>query len=155
MLKLYKRIEADLHYHEAWADGSRVVEHLGKVGERGNTRRHEADPGLSEEENIARVLSEPPAAGFPPVATPESLMIENVVAGMGSADDLEKRHALQARMEETLGWTDGGPCDGGSSGLGTMAARCLVVDFEIARRVVEEDHKLTRFADDARIYKEV
>ena len=43
-------------------------------------------------------------------------------------------------MDEVLGWTGLGHTDGGSIGSGTMEVGCVVVDFEIAKKVIEE-HK--------------
>ena len=63
-------------------------------------------------------------------------------------------HELEDRMNETLGWTGLGNCDGGSIGSGTMEVCCFVVDFKTAKRVIEEDLKNTRFADYSRIYDE-
>jgi len=40
MLKLYKRIDGVLHYHEAWRDAGTVTEHWGMVGEQGESREH-------------------------------------------------------------------------------------------------------------------
>jgi hypothetical protein len=57
-------------------------------------------------------------------------------------------------MNETLGWTGLGNCDGGSIGSGTMEVCCFVVDFKIAKRVVEKDLKNTKFADYSRICDE-
>lgn len=41
------------------------------------------------------------------------LIIEYKIDGWGAKDDLEKRHAVQDRMNELLGWTGVGWCDGG------------------------------------------
>ena len=73
---------------------------------------------------------------------------------MGSMTDLDKRHRLEERMDQTLGWTGLGHCDGGSIGTGTMEVCCLVVDFDIAKRVIEADLKNTEFGDYTRIYRE-
>lgn len=73
---------------------------------------------------------------------------------MGSGADLEKRHRLEERMNGTLGWTGLGHCDGGSIGSGTMEVCCLVVDFDIAKRVIEADLKDTEFSNYTRIYCE-
>jgi hypothetical protein len=59
------------------------------------------------------------------------LLIEYAVEkSFGNAVELEQRHALESRMDQTLGWTGLGACDGGSSGSATMEACCYVVDFE-------------------------
>jgi len=82
------------------------------------------------------------------------LLIEFKIDGMGTKADLEKRHALQSRMDETLGWTGLGHCDGGSSGSGTMEVCCLVVNFDLAKCVIAKDLQGTAFKDFTRIYRE-
>lgn len=57
-------------------------------------------------------------------------------------------------MNETLGWTGLGHCDGGSIGSGTMEICCLVADFEIAKRVIGADLAGTKFADFTQIIQE-
>ncbi|WP_201778926.1 hypothetical protein [Rhodopirellula islandica] len=57
-------------------------------------------------------------------------------------------------MNETLGWTGLGHCDGGSIGSGTMETCCIVVDFEIAKRVIAADLAGTKFADFTQIILE-
>ena len=73
---------------------------------------------------------------------------------MGCGEDVEKRYLLQDRMNETLGWTGLGHCDGGSIGSGTMEVCCYVVDFENAKNVIENDLMGTEFEDYLRIYDE-
>lgn len=81
-------------------------------------------------------------------------MIEYQIDGMGSEGDLSKRHQVEDRMNETLGWTGLGACDGGSIGSGTMEVCNFVVDFDVAKKVVEEDLAGTEFANYTRIYRE-
>jgi hypothetical protein len=57
-------------------------------------------------------------------------------------------------MNETLGWTGLGHCDGGSIGSGSMEVCCLVVDAEIAKQTILSDLKDTEFSDYSRIYEE-
>ena len=73
---------------------------------------------------------------------------------MGTPKDLDKRHALQSRMDETLGWTGLGQCDCGSIGSGTMEVCCFVVDFETAKSVIERDLQDSEFSDYTRIFDE-
>ena len=156
MLKLYKRTGARINYHEAWVSGSKIVEHWGKLGERGNTREHSCDGNLDDDQNLEKVLADARAKGFVEIDLDDhaTLLIEYSVEGMGSTEDLEKRHELQDRMNETLGWTGLGLCDGGSIGSDTMEVCCFVVDFEIAKAIISEDLKNTEFADYTRIYDE-
>ena len=73
---------------------------------------------------------------------------------MGNTEDVNKRNRLIDRMNETLGWTGLGHCDGGSIGSGSMEVCNFVVDFEIAKQVVEKDLASTEFANYIRIFNE-
>jgi hypothetical protein len=156
MLKLYiyNEKQACYYYDEAWVDGNEVVEHVGKVGTTGRVRRHPRDPGLPDDENVRRVLEPALRGGYREIPLEEhaSLVIEYRIDGFGSAADLDKRHRLEARMNELLGWAGIGICDGGSIGSGSMEVFCDVVDFAVARKLVEKDLAGTEFADYSRIY---
>ena len=134
-------------------DGT-IFEHWGVAGEQGETREHKLPKRKGEEDAILDVLRPAADDGFCPIEDLAVLLIEYAIGGFGTKQLLEKRHALQARMDETLGWTGLGHCDGGSSGSGTMEVCCLVVDFDIGKRVIEEDLRGTEFGDYIRIYRE-
>jgi hypothetical protein len=156
MLKLYKRIDGVLRYHEAWCNDGKVTEHWGAAGERGENREHKLAEDEDEECAILRILQPAAEQGFAPI-DPEDhaiLLIEYAVEGFGTKQDLEKRHTLQSRMDETLGWTGLGACDGGSSGSGTMEVCCYVTDFDVAKHVIEADLSGTKYEDYERIYRE-
>ena len=156
MLKLYKRIDGVLHYHEAWAAGGKIIEHWGVAGERGQTAEHKLPMKADADAAVSAVLERAMAQGYVPVDEigEATLLIEYAVEGFGSPADLEKRHALEDRMNEMLGWTGLGNCDGGSIGSGTMEVCCFVADFEVAKRVIEADLAGTEFVDFTRIYDE-
>jgi hypothetical protein len=156
MLKLYKRTDSTPRYHEAWCNDGTITEHWGIVGERGESRKHKLAKGEDEEDAILRVLQPAAEVGFAPIESEDHaiLLIEYAVEGFGTTQQLEKRHALQSRMDETLGWTGLGACDGGSSGSGTVEVCCYVVDFDVAKRVIEADLKGTEYGDYTRIYRE-
>ena len=94
--------------------------------------------------------------GFEPVDADDHavLLVEFASKGPGTAGDVKKQGALHSRLNEMLGWTGLGHCDRGSVGSGTMEVCCVVVDFEHARRVIEENLAGTEFADYSRIYDE-
>lgn len=157
MLKLYKRVEQDLHYWETWDENSRTgIVHWGVVGQRGQDKEVKSKAGLSFRKQIQAEVDQMLLAGYHQIDEEEHsiLLIEFPVDGMGTAQDLEKRAALEERMSETLGWTGLGHCDGGSMGSGTMEVCCFVVDFDVARSVIEADLKGTPFANYSRIYNE-
>lgn len=125
VIKLYKRVDATrLHFHEAWIQEDDVVEHWGAVGDRGASRRHRLDPSKDERATLEAVLASASTKGFAPIPIEEHrvLLVEYAVQGMGTVVDLEKRHAVEDRLNELLGWTGLGHCDGGSIGSGTMEA---------------------------------
>jgi hypothetical protein len=156
MQKLYKRVNGVLHYHEAWAAGGEITEHWGVAGERGETATHKLPKRAGAEAAIAKVLQGAVANGYVPIADigEATLLIGYRVDGFGTPKDLKKRHALEERMNETLGWTGLGNCDGGSIGSGTMEVCCFVADYEVAKRVIEADLVGTEFADFALIYRD-
>ena len=158
MLKLYRRVDGKLHYREAWAEpeNRQVVEHWGVAGDRGETRNHPLAPTTDEDAAVASVLEDAVQQGYSPFDEDDMriLLVEYAVQGMGTRADVEKRHALEGVLNESLGWTGLGHCDGGSIGSGTMEACCYVVDYEIARDVLINDLANTRFGDYTRIYDE-
>jgi predicted DNA-binding WGR domain protein len=157
MVKLYRRsADGELRYHEAWVNGREVVEHWGIVGERGSAETHPQRAGRSAAATLQDVLARARAEGFEEIDPEDhaTLIIEYALDSWGSAENADLRHEVESRMNELLGWTGLGNCDGGSIGSGTMEVCCFVVDFETAKRVIEADLRGTRFANFTRIYDE-
>ncbi|MEO5706237.1 MAG: hypothetical protein ABIT10_01805 [Alteraurantiacibacter sp.] len=157
MLKLYRSSEVGIEYWEAWDDGSGGhLVHWGKLGTRGETKTLTSSLFKSALAKLKQEADAKIEAGFLPVELEDHaiLMIEYCIEGMGSEVDLAKRHTLEDRLNETLGWTGLGACDGGSIGSGTMEVCNFVVDFDTAKQVIEGDLAGTEFADYTRIYLE-
>jgi hypothetical protein len=159
VLKLYRRNPTDgriTRYHEAWVHGTKIMEHWGELGTQGESREHRRDARLGEDDNIRRVLQAALDAGYAPVDEDalQVVLVEYPIDGFGNAADLRKRHELEERLNETLGWTGLGHVDGGSTGSGTMEVSCLVVDADVARRVIAADLDDTPFAEYSRIFAE-
>jgi hypothetical protein len=157
MQKLYKQEAGRVRwYHEAWQSGREIVEHWGELGTPGDVKRHPLAPGSNHDDQLHAVLLDARKAGYAPIGIEEhrTLLVEYTVQGMGTAKDLKKRQALEDQLNALLGWTGLGHCDGGSIGSGTMEACCFVVDFDVAKRVVQAGLQGTPFGDFARIYQE-
>lgn len=156
MIKLYKKEDTKWHYHEAWANDRVITEQWGIVGERGTTREHPLPAGDSTTAALRKVLHAAYGRGYAEVPLDKHaiLLVEYAVDGFGTPEDLDKRHRLEERLGETLGWTGLGHCDGGSTGSGTMEAACFVIDFEVAKAVVAKDLEGTEFANFTRLYDE-
>lgn len=132
----------------------KVTEHWGPLGERGDDREHSVDPKLSGEENLLRILRPSLAKGYEPIDIDShaALIVEYIIDGWGTDADLAKRHELENYLNDMLGWTGLGHCDGGSIGSGSMEVCCFVVDFEAAKNLIEDELNDTEFADYSRIY---
>ena len=156
MLKLYKLIDKQLHYWETWdKDDKTAIIHWGIVGEAG--RDKEVKSGLFS--NFKKIVQKDTDSkikeGYAEFDDEKLsfLEIEYKIDGFGTEEDLDKRHRLESELDEILGWTGLGHTDGGSIGSGTMEAGCLVVDFDIAKKVIEEKLRNTEFADYTRIFE--
>lgn len=149
IFKLYRRREGFLDYHEAWIGPDEVVEHWGMCGQRGEIRRHAVGAESNAFAVLRRLNGEARAKGFKPIPLTRhgGLIVERPIDGFGSPDDLQRRHELQAFLDETLGWLGLGHCDGGSTGSGSMEAYCLVVDGPRALELLNRELASSAFSD--------
>ena len=157
MLKLYKNKDGVISYWETWDNDEKSgTIHWGELGQRGQSRTVKSGLFSNFHKEIQKEIEEKIKGGFGPIDDDDlvTLLIEYKVDGMGTTADVEKRTRLQQRMDETLGWTGLGHCDGGSIGSGTMEVCCLVVDFVTAKETIEKDLADTEFSDYIRVFEE-
>ncbi|KUL95575.1 hypothetical protein DK26_10705 [Bosea sp. WAO] len=157
MIKLYRSSGPTIHYWETWAeDDRRHIVHWGELGTRGTSKIVKSTFLRKARHIVQKEIDERLQQGYQPIPDENHaiLMIEYAVAGFGTSADLDKRHRLEQRMNETLGWTGLGTCDGGSIGSGSMEVCNSVVDFDLAKRMIERDLADTEFSDFVRIYDE-
>ena len=156
MLKLYKLIDNQLHYWETWdIDEKTAIVHWGIVGQRGQNKEVKSGLFSNFRKTVQKEIDEKLIEGYAEFDEDNYvfLEIEFTIDGFGTEQDLEKRHRLEEKMDEVLGWTGLGHTNGGSIGSGTMEVGCIVVDFDIAKKVIEEKLKGTEFGDYSRIFK--
>jgi len=157
MLKLYRNRDGVMDYWETWDnDDKSATVHWGQLGQRGESKIVKSELLTGFRKKVQKEIDDKIKLGYGPMDEDDHvrLLIEFKVDGMGTPEDVEKRTRLQARMDETLGWTGLGHCDGGSIGSGTMEVCCFVVDFETAIQVIEKDLVDTEFSNYTRIYNE-
>lgn len=156
MKKLYYPKENPTHYWEYWDndDGSFFV-HWGELGSQGKSKTLSRKLFKSAQAQITQLETAFISKGYAEIDFDDQhiLLVEHVVDGFGTDDDLNKRYSLQEELDEILGWAGLGHCGGGSIGSGCMEVCCVVVDFELAKRVISEQLLHTDFADYSRIYK--
>jgi hypothetical protein len=156
MLKLYKQINNELYYWETWdKDNKTAIIHWGIVGLQGQSKEVKSGFFSNFRKTVQKEIDEKLDEGYSEFDEDNIsfLEIEFIIEGFGTEQDIDKRHRLENQMDEVLGWTGLGHTDGGSIGSGTMEVGCVVVDFDIAKRVIEEKLKGTEFGDYSRIFK--
>lgn len=126
MIKLYKRDFNNLLYWEAWENDGVYFIHWGEVGSKGNNREvrnsflRKAFSIVSKEEKAKRV------EGYSEIEDLQTVMIQYKIVGFGNRNDLDKRYKVEELMNECLGWTGLGHCDGGDIGSGAINIFCLI-----------------------------
>ncbi|OCB77154.1 hypothetical protein B0A79_01975 [Flavobacterium piscis] len=156
MLKLYRLKDNQLWYWETWnKDEKTAIVHWGIVGEQGQNKEVKGGLFSNFRKNVQKEIDEKLKEGYREFDQDKVsfLEIEYIIDGFGTEQDLEKRHRLEAKMDEVLGWTGLGHTEGGSIGSGTMEVGCMVVDFDTAKKVIEENLKGTEFGNYSRIFK--
>lgn len=151
MIKLYK-FEADkVSYWEAWEADGEIIFHRGVLGDRGETRKVALKRNESSNISIAGEANKYRAEGYRELKEDEQHMVfvQYKVDGFGTPEDLEKRHEVEALLNECLGWTGNGNCDGGDIGSGTMNVCSLVVNPYLACEAIVEELRENSFLEGA------
>ena len=141
MLKLYRTIGGVTEYWEAWITATDVTIHWGRLGEEGESRELPHETGLHPSKIIEREAKPIRVSGFKPIRAKDlhSIVVQYKIAGHGTRRDHDRRVQVEDRINESLGWSGLGHCDGGDIGSGTMNVFCRVVDAGIAGKIIVKD----------------
>jgi hypothetical protein len=84
-IKLYKSIDGQWHYHEAWTGDGTITEHWGRVGDKGEQRDHKVPRGRSAVAVLEDVLLDAREDGYAELDDSQqvALVIEYPVEGIG------------------------------------------------------------------------
>jgi hypothetical protein len=152
MLKLYRTRDGVTEYWEAWEEsGSKATLHWGKLGEKGESREVSSMFGTSASKLIERESKPLWAAGYKPVSDEQmaQVVIQFKIDGMGTKLDMDREQLIEGLMNECLGWTGLGNCDGHDIGSGTLNIFCDVVDGPASEQIVIDCLKENRQLDGA------
>ena len=131
-IKLYKSTSEGILYWEMWGHSGIYTMHWGKLGDRGQSHDFHSSAfpkaAATVEGERKRRLDE----GYREWPKLTQVVLQYRIEGMGNPKDLKKRHDIEDLMNETLGWTGLGHCDGGDIGKGTINVFCQVVDASVA-----------------------
>ncbi len=139
MLKLYKKNETNTQYWEAWEREGSVVIHTGVLGDEGEVEQIELADGEDINEIIAAESLDVLSEGYAEVSSDDHghLILQYKMKGPWAEESaVEKRHAVEDMIDQCLGWTGNGHCDGGDIGSGTVNIFSFVVDPAIAKKTI-------------------
>ena len=155
MLKLYKVIDRTCKYWETWNKNKKTgIIHWGEVGDHGQNPEIKSSLLHNFKRKMQRLAHEKDREGYVEIEASSKWTIEFKVEKHGTVADVGKRHKVQGKINELSGWTGLGDCGGSSVGNGTMEICTNVVDFEIAKRVIEKNIIGTEFQTYTSIYSE-
>lgn len=159
MFKLYKRGPDGVitDYHEVWVEprNRRIIEHWGALGEQGEAKPHRIWLLRRLDDQVEALLRPARDAGYREIGLGEHVcLIVDFGAGDASPEgEFERREDVEDRLNEILGWTGLGHCDGDTDAAGRLEVACEVVDFELARTVIAEALAEGDFGAVTRIYR--
>jgi len=134
MIKLYRRESTGISYRETWNVGRELIVHWGTIGQTGQKRSVKVPSERTIKEAIECEAAEIRKAGFAeiPIEEHHEIIVQYRLDSWGSTQDLELRHRVEDLLDECLGWTGNGHCDGGDIGSGTINIFAFAVDREKA-----------------------
>jgi predicted DNA-binding WGR domain protein len=153
VLKLYKNESGVLRYWEAWDESNAITVHWGVVGGKGTTKTLTVSPGENASSVVEREAAPLRLAGYREIENEElqQIAIQYPIVEMGTTEDLDKRSQVESLLNERLGWTGLGHCDGGDIGSGTMNIFCFVVDIDKATQHVVNELKAHDLVADMKV----
>ncbi|MGE6257484.1 hypothetical protein ACQKCU_06155 [Heyndrickxia sporothermodurans] len=141
MIKMIKQVNDEVLYWEVWKDGKALIIHYGTLGDVGETEEMKLSLFQKAEKLMDELAKERDDEGYEYLDEEE--LIELVVQYSYEEDEMEaplvKRHNVEGLMNECLGWTGNGFCDGGDIGSGTANIFNYVVDVEMATQTIIEE----------------
>ncbi|MEN9919676.1 MAG: hypothetical protein RL662_2112 [Bacteroidota bacterium] len=132
MIKLYKTIKGVVYYFEAWInDDNSLTIHRGMLGDIGET--DEFTDNLPPLVTLAKLVEDKKEAGYTDDITHAELILQYTYNETdATAALLQKQTKVEALLNNALGWTGNGHCEGTAIQDGKMNVICYVIDKDIA-----------------------
>lgn len=140
MIKLIKATANNVYYWEIWQTNVNLVIHEGTVGNVGHQSQINIE--ISQQpQKMSDLAQQVIVKGYKIVSIDDltDIVIQYQIDGFGAEHDLNKRIQIQHLMDQCLGWTGNGHCDGGDIGSGTMNIFCYVIAVEKAVATVKAE----------------
>ncbi|TCS95614.1 hypothetical protein [Hazenella coriacea] len=141
MIKLIKQEESETIYWEVWQNGRTLIIHYGTVGDLGETEEMKLPVFQRAEKLMDELAKEKVNDGFEYLEEDElfQLVVQYSYKENEGQTALKLRYTVEDLMNECLGWTGNGSCDGGDIGSGTANIFNYVVDVEKATQTIVEE----------------
>ncbi|RJS50130.1 WGR domain-containing protein [Bacillus sp. PK3_68] len=149
MIKMIKQLDDEIVYWEVWRDGRTLVIHYGTVGDTGETEEKKLALSQKAKKVMDELANEKANEGYDYLDEDElfELVVQYPCEENQMDAVLEKRHHVEELMNECLGWTGNGACDGGDIGSGTANIFNYVVDIEKATKTILNELKNNNFLE--------
>ncbi|MFZ5596160.1 MAG: hypothetical protein ACOY31_04015 [Bacillota bacterium] len=155
MIKLLKQESEKFEYCEIWENEVEnvICINRGTVGTKGTVDIYEIPEGQNAGAIMRQMSQEVQKNGYCPMngSMLKLVMIRYDIAGEDISGALERRHIIEDLMDECLGLTGNGLCDGGNISRDCMSIACMVVDLDSAVKTMVEELKNNGFLEGATI----
>jgi len=139
MIKLYKRTNEGLFYHEAWISGMQIIQHEGKVGTNGDAYSFDYTSGQPDELSLERILKSARNNGFEPIPEEAHHNITLKWRFATQPTDIKKiSEELEEIINEVFGWQGLGQVQQISLNTNSSQLDCLTVDYDICVNRISE-----------------
>lgn len=142
MVKLYKEVKGITHYFEIWLNDDEIslTIHNGVLGETGETEEviYDEEGDLPVKVAMAKLITTQKSLGYTDRVLTELIVQFSYNEKENMQLLLQKREHIESLLNDCLGWTGNGHCDGADIGSGTTNLFCYVVDKDIATKTILE-----------------
>lgn len=128
-------------YWEVWEDDKTLQVHYGLVGNTGNTEEVKLNFFEKAEKVMEKLAEEKLNEGYEHLDEEEliELVVQHPYVEAQMEEALERRHIVEHLMNECLGWTGNGFCDGGDIGSGTTNVVNYVINVKKALKTITKE----------------
>ena len=137
-MSIVKLVQTDvnvINYWEIWQTGRTLTTHWGIVGQRGQSEEEVVSSSGQAQSKLSRLVNEKSKGDFRELTEDDlsDLTLQFSTTSFGTQGDLELRHRLEEQIDQELGWTGNGYCEGGDIGENEMSIYCRVLNGVVAK----------------------
>lgn len=142
MIKMLRTRQDRIDYWEVWYDEEQktFTVHFGQVGERGEHYVERRKSRINVQTYMESLAKKQEASGYKLLDEDlfRAVLVQYKIDGEDPDAEFDLLEQVENAMNECLGWTGNGYCDGSDYGSGTMNVFCFVLDMELALLTIRE-----------------